>query len=57
MFIFFILQYPRDGTIGASTIQAWWGNNVYANTLDGMVVPKLAPDAAVGYFGPAPGTF
>jgi hypothetical protein len=24
--IFFILQYPRDGKIGANTIQTWWGN-------------------------------
>jgi hypothetical protein len=24
--IFFILQYPRDGSIGANTIQTWWGN-------------------------------
>jgi hypothetical protein len=25
--IFFILQYPKDGTIGANTIQVWWGNS------------------------------
>jgi hypothetical protein len=24
--IFFMLQYPKNGTIGLNTIQAWWGN-------------------------------
>ncbi|KAF8315900.1 OPT oligopeptide transporter [Clavulina sp. PMI_390] len=55
--IFFILQYPKKGTIGATTVQTWWGNTVYANTNDGMRVPKLTPDATLGYFGPAPSTF
>jgi hypothetical protein len=26
--IFFTVQYPRNGTIGLNTIQAWWGNTV-----------------------------
>jgi hypothetical protein len=55
--IFFILQYPKRGTIGLDTVQAWWGNTVYANTLDGKRAPKLTPDPSIGYFGPAPGHF
>jgi hypothetical protein len=57
LLIYFILQYPKKGTIGLNTIQTWWGNTVYANTLDGKGVPKLTPDPAVGYFGPPPGHF
>jgi hypothetical protein len=26
--VFFTVQYPRNGTIGLNTIQAWWGNTV-----------------------------
>lgn len=55
--IFFILQYPNDGNIGIDTVQAWWGNTVYAETLDGKRRPKLKADPSIGYFGPAPGTF
>jgi OPT family small oligopeptide transporter len=55
--IFFILQYPKNGTIGLKTVQVWWGNTVYANTNDGSIIPKRFPDPAIGYFGPAPGTF
>ncbi|OSX66500.1 hypothetical protein POSPLADRAFT_1043923 [Postia placenta MAD-698-R-SB12] len=33
--IFFCVQYPRDGTIGASTIETWWGNTVSFNNADG----------------------
>ena len=57
LLIYFILQYPKKGTIGLDTIQTWWGNTVYANTLDAKGVPKLTPDPAVGYFGPPPGHF
>ncbi|KAL0958799.1 hypothetical protein HGRIS_014119 [Hohenbuehelia grisea] len=32
--IYFTLQYPLNGTIGKSTIQAWWGNNVFKQTAD-----------------------
>ncbi|WVW86393.1 OPT family small oligopeptide transporter [Kwoniella bestiolae CBS 10118] len=32
--IFFTLQLPKDGKVGQS-IQDWWGNTVYLNTLDG----------------------
>ena len=50
--IFFCLQYPRNGTIGLNTIQAWWGNTVYINTGDFAGVPdKVVPDG--GTFGPS----
>ncbi|KAG6836671.1 hypothetical protein H0H93_005089 [Arthromyces matolae] len=50
--IFFILQFPKNGTIGENTIQTWWGNSVYMNTADGMELPiKAMPDA--GFFGPS----
>jgi len=32
--IFFTLQYPKNGTIGKDTIQAWWGNTVFLRTAD-----------------------
>ncbi|TDL15604.1 OPT oligopeptide transporter [Rickenella mellea] len=32
--IFFCLQFPQNGNIGLNTIQAWWGNTVYLNTVD-----------------------
>ncbi|KAF7355477.1 OPT oligopeptide transporter [Mycena sanguinolenta] len=48
--IFFILEYPRGGTIGANNIAKWWGNNVYINTADGQKTPMiaLAPGATFG---------
>ncbi|KAF7291148.1 OPT oligopeptide transporter [Mycena indigotica] len=39
--IFFILQYPKNGTIGENTIQTWWGNVVWQNTADGAKTPML----------------
>jgi len=50
--IFFILQYPKNGTIGLG-VQGWWGNNVYGTTLDGKRTPALKPDPEIGFFGPA----
>ncbi|CDM35740.1 hypothetical protein DTO013E5_10159 [Penicillium roqueforti] len=48
--IFFCISYP------GATFPDWWGNNVYLNTADAQGVPyKSMP--AVGYFGPANGTF
>ena len=52
--IYFCLQFPRNGAIGASTIQAWWGNTVMTNTADygpdgGGVALSAAP--AGGTFG------
>ncbi|KAK7061903.1 OPT oligopeptide transporter [Favolaschia claudopus] len=40
--IFFILQYPRNGTIGENTIQTWWGNTVFSNTADGNKTPMIS---------------
>jgi len=37
--IFFVLQYPKNGTISLNTIQNWWGNMVYTNTADYRGVP------------------
>ncbi|CAK5262981.1 unnamed protein product [Mycena citricolor] len=50
VFIFFVLQYPRSGTIGANTIQTWAGNTVYGNTADarGMPLLSLAPGETFG---------
>ena len=28
------MQFPRNGTIGLTTIQSWWGNTVNINTAD-----------------------
>src|SRR5258708_1575918 len=42
--IYFILQYPKNGTIGENSIQTWWGNTVYSNTYDGKFVPAKVPD-------------
>lgn len=50
--IFFCLQYPKNGQIGINTIGAWWGNNVYTTTNDGLRIPALQPDPARGVFGP-----
>ncbi|KAF7313127.1 OPT oligopeptide transporter [Mycena kentingensis (nom. inval.)] len=50
--IFFILQYPKNGTIGLNNVQAWWGNTVYTKTADWNRTPmiKLAEGET---FGPA----
>ncbi|KAH9939612.1 OPT oligopeptide transporter [Epithele typhae] len=32
--IFFVLQYPKSGTIGETTIALWWGNVVGTETAD-----------------------
>jgi len=48
--IFFCLEFPRNGGIGASTIQAWWGNAVNNNTADANFAPlkTLAPGETFG---------
>jgi hypothetical protein len=52
LFVFFALQYPRNGTIGLNGIQSWWGNTVYTKTADFKGVPyKSLPDS--GKFGPS----
>ncbi|KIJ67169.1 hypothetical protein HYDPIDRAFT_37757 [Hydnomerulius pinastri MD-312] len=48
MIIFFCLQFPRDGTIGATNVATWWGNTVYLNTLDGQAAPYLTTDSTFG---------
>ena len=50
--IFFVLQYPKNGAIGMSTVQKWWGNVVYTNTADYRGQPlKTVPNG--GTFGPS----
>ena len=51
LFIFFALQYPKNGTIGL-TVQAWWGNTVYTRTADFKGVPLKSLPAG-GKFGPS----
>lgn len=34
LIIFFCLEFPGNGAIGKNTIQTWWGNVVWKNTLD-----------------------
>ncbi|EDR06311.1 oligopeptide transporter [Laccaria bicolor S238N-H82] len=48
--VFFCLQYPLNGTIGRSTIQQWWGNQVYKQTLDWTSAPlrTLPPGETFG---------
>jgi hypothetical protein len=53
--IFFALVYPRGGTIGAHTVQKWWGNTVWQNTLDAAGAASYAIPSTG--FGPAPGEY
>ncbi|KAJ3500601.1 hypothetical protein NLJ89_g9722 [Agrocybe chaxingu] len=50
--VFFCLQYPLDGNIGRNTIQKWWGNRVYKNTLDWKSTPlrKLTDGDTFGFY-------
>ncbi|KAH8101387.1 OPT oligopeptide transporter, partial [Cristinia sonorae] len=34
LLVYFCLQFPENNTIGADTIQKWWGNTVYTRTAD-----------------------
>jgi len=49
--IFFTVQYPKNGTIGLTTIQTWWGNTVWTKTADALGTPFKAL-AAGEKFGP-----
>lgn len=51
--IFFTLQYPRDGNVGKSTIQSWWGNTVSFNNADGAAAAlwKLPDTDPPSFFG------
>jgi len=51
LLVFFALQYPNRGTIGANTIEKWWGNTVYTQTADQNALP-LRQVVAGEYFGP-----
>ncbi|TDL15603.1 OPT oligopeptide transporter [Rickenella mellea] len=50
--IFFCLQFPKNGSIGLNTIQAWWGNTVYLNTADFQGATLRTLDDANPTFGP-----
>jgi OPT family small oligopeptide transporter len=47
--IFFILQYPKNGTIGVG-VQNWWGNLGFRNNADGLYSPlkTLGPGETFG---------
>jgi hypothetical protein len=45
VFIFFVLQYPENGAIGANTLATWWGNTVSSNTADAKKLPLLTVPA------------
>jgi len=53
--IFLCLQYPLSGTIGANTIQQWWGNTVYQNTVDWNQQPLMGLSQGAK-FGPESGS-
>ncbi|VDB96230.1 unnamed protein product [Peniophora sp. CBMAI 1063] len=49
--VFFCLQYPRNGNIGATTVATWWGNTVFTRNADWNSVPlKTIPEGKM--FGP-----
>lgn len=50
IFIFFVLQFPKNGEIGANSIQTWWGNTVFQNTADwnGLPLWTLAENETFG---------
>jgi len=52
--VYFCLQYPLNGSIAANTIQQWWGNTVFRNTVDWNQRP-LVELAQGTKFGPGPG--
>ncbi|KIY43237.1 OPT oligopeptide transporter [Fistulina hepatica ATCC 64428] len=56
LLIFFILQFPKDGTIGANTIEKWWGNTVYENTADAQSLPLISLGEGET-FGPPAGSW
>ena len=55
IFIFFVLNFPKNGTIGLNTVQTWWGNTVFTNTVDWNATPlRTMPDGLP--FGYVPST-
>ncbi|KAG1865655.1 OPT oligopeptide transporter protein-domain-containing protein [Suillus tomentosus] len=55
IFIFFVLQYPANGSIGEG-LQHWWGNTVYYETADGMGTPVRQLQGSET-FGPSIGSW
>jgi len=51
LIVFFALQYPRNGNMGANSVGRWWGNTVYTQTADQNALP-LRKVAAGEFFGP-----
>jgi hypothetical protein len=54
--IFTFLQYPKNGAIGAHTVQTWWGNTVWQRTADWQGTPMITLKPGE-YFGPKNGTW
>lgn len=52
--VYFCLQYPLNGSIAANTIQRWWGNTVFRNTVDWNQQPLIEPTQG-SKFGPDQG--
>lgn len=53
--VFFVLQYPGNGSIGRTTIEQWWGNSVWRQTADMRGVPfKTLADSGRDHFGYVP---
>ncbi|KAI0035859.1 OPT oligopeptide transporter [Vararia minispora EC-137] len=50
--VFFCLQFPRNGTIGESSILSWWGNKGAFETADVAGTPLKAMPSGVP-FGPS----
>lgn len=55
IFIYFVLQYPANGSIGEK-LQHWWGNTVYNTTADGMGTPVRQLQGSET-FGPSMGSW
>jgi len=51
VFIFFVLQFPQNGSIGATTVETWWGNSGAFKNTDNSGARRL-PIPASGHFGP-----
>ncbi|KAN0078386.1 OPT oligopeptide transporter domain containing protein [Tylopilus felleus] len=46
--IFFCLQFPANGTIGANNVAKWWGNTVFLKTADGLATPLRVTNSTFG---------
>jgi hypothetical protein len=46
--IFFCLQYPQNGAIGANNVLTWWGNTVFLKTADGLATPLRVVNGTFG---------